>query len=158
MQIDASAVSSDHVLALPRVPRFRSGTFNLCWTDGVRVRNGEITVKVKARTGDVDRGGGPIWQVQDANNYYIARWNPLEDNLRIYYVKNGRRVQLASADVEADPAQWHTIAIEHEGDEIACSFDGRQLLTVKDTTIGREGGVGVWTKAAAAANQWSATG
>ncbi len=73
-------------------------------------------------------------------------------NLRVYYVKDGRRVQLASADVEANPAQWHTIAIEHEGDEIACSFDGRQLLRVKDTTIGREGGVGVWTKADAASS------
>lgn len=150
VQIDAAASSGNQVLVLPRTPRFRNGTFNLCWTDGVRFRNGEVAVKVKARTGEVDQGGGPIWRVQDANNYYIARWNPLEDNLRIYYVKDGRRVQLASADVEADPTQWHTIAIEHEGDEITCSFDGRQLLRAKDTTFGREGGVGVWTKADAA--------
>ena len=115
-------------------------------------RNGTITVKVKAGTGEVDRGGGPIWRVQDANNYYVARWNPLEDNLRIYYVKDGRRVQLASADVETSPTQWHAIAIEHDGDQMTCSFDGRQLLSVKDATIGREGGVGVWTKADAASS------
>ena len=152
VKIDSSAVSGDHVLALARTPRFRNGTFNLCWTDGVRFRNGKITVKVKAGTGKVDRGGGPMWRVQDADNYYIARWNPLEDNLRIYYVMDGRRVQLASADVQADSAQWHTITIEHDGNEIACSFDGRPLLRVEDATIGAEGGVGVWTKADAASS------
>ncbi len=150
VKIDASAVSGEHVLALGRPLRFQNGTFNLCWTDRVRFRNGELAVKVKARTGEVDQGGGPMWRVQDANNYYIARWNPLEDNLRIYYVKDGRRVQLASADVQVDSTQWHTITIEHAGDEIACSFDGRPTLKVKDATIGAEGGVGVWTKADAA--------
>ena len=54
--------------------------------------------------------------------------------------------------MKTDSTGWHAITIEHEGDEIACSFDGRQLLRVKDTTIGREGGVGVWTKADAASS------
>ena len=34
----------------------------------------------------MDQGGGPVWRYQDANNYYIARMNPLEDNYRVYKV------------------------------------------------------------------------
>lgn len=152
VQVDHAAVSGDRVLALPGTPRFRNGTFNLCWTDRVRFRDGEISVRVRAGTGHVDRGGGPIWRVQDANNYYVARWNPLESNFRVYSVKDGRRVQLASAEVRADPTGWHAIAIEHRGDTIECSFDGMRLLTASDASITREGGVGVWSKADAASS------
>ena len=147
VQIDASAISGNQVLALPRTPRFRSGTFNLCCTNGVRFRNGEITVKVKARTGEVDQGGGPIWRVQDANNYYICRANPLEDNFRLYYVKDGRRRQIASARVKIPSGVWHTITIEHEGNQIACYLNGEELLTATDDTFPDAGGVGFWTKA-----------
>ena len=31
-----------------------------------------------------DQGGGSIWRAQDRDNYYIARWNRLEDNFRVY--------------------------------------------------------------------------
>ena len=150
VKIDPTAASGRQVLALPQTPRFQNGTFNVCWTDDLRFADGEITVKVKAQTGNVDQGGGPMWRVQDANNYYVARWNPLENNFRLYYVKDARRVQLASADVEANAAEWHSISIQHVGEEIACSFNGKQLLKVTDATIGAEGGVGVWTKADAA--------
>jgi hypothetical protein len=98
----------------------------------------------------VDQGGGLIWRVKDHDNYYIARWNPLEDNFRVYYVKEGRRVQLDSANVKADFAKWHTIKIEQRGDAIACYLDGEKLLEVKDKTFAEAGGVGLWTKADAA--------
>jgi hypothetical protein len=88
----------------------------------------------------------------DADNYYVARGNPLEDHLRVYFVKDGRRVQLASTEAKADSAAWHTIMIDQRGDTIECSFDGTRLLTVNDTTITAEGGVGVWTKADAASS------
>ena len=100
--------------------------------------------------GVVDQGGGLIWRVKDHDNYYIARWNPLEDNFRVYYVKEGRRVQLDSANVKADPTKWHTIKIEQRGDAIACYLDEEKLLALKDKTFAEAGGVGLWTKADAA--------
>ena len=30
-----------------------------------------------------------IWRLQDANNYYIARANALENNVTIYHTING---------------------------------------------------------------------
>ena len=150
VQEDAKAVSGKKVLALPETPRFYGGTFNLCWTDKVLFKDGSIEVKVHAGTGNEDQGGGPIWRVKDANNYYIVRWNPLEDNFRLYYVKDGRRKQIATANVKADPQHWHTIRVEQRAQNITCYLDGKKLLTATDYTFTTAGGVGLWTKSDAA--------
>ena len=123
------------------------GTFNLCWTSSVQFKDGEIEVGFKAVRGVVDQGGGPLWRVQDKNNYYIARANPLENNFRAYYVKNGKRKQLDSARVEVPSKQWHTIKIVHKGDHIEGYLNGRKYLDCKDDTFQDAGGVGLWTKA-----------
>jgi hypothetical protein len=123
------------------------GTFNLCWTSSLQFKDGEIEVGFKAVRGVVDQGGGPLWRVQDKNNYYIARANPLENNFRAYYVKNGKRKQLDSARVEVPSKQWHTIKIVHKGDHIEGYLNGRKYLDCKDDTFQDAGGVGLWTKA-----------
>ncbi len=150
VRAQAGAPSQPNVLALTDVQEGWGGTFNLCWTDAVTFEDGVIEVKVKAGTGREDQGGGPIWRVQDKDNYYIARWNPLEDNFRLYSVAKSRRKTLASAQVKVDPSLWHTIRIEQSGDEIRAYFDHEALPPVHDTTFTTGGGVGVWSKADAA--------
>lgn len=149
VQKDPRATSEDQVLAA-KITDFNRGTFNICWTDRIRFEDGFLEVKVRADQGSVDQGGGPIWRVKDGNNYYIARWNPLEDNFRLYYVKDGRRVQLDSADVDAAADEWHTIRIKQEGDHITGYLDGQKLLEARDSTFREAGGAGLWTKADAA--------
>jgi hypothetical protein len=39
-----------------------------------------------------------VWGYQDANNYYLARLNPLEDNYRVYKVVAGQRIQLETRE------------------------------------------------------------
>lgn len=144
---DPSAPSAPSVLALTSSKHGSDSTFNLCWTDRVKFKDGSIELKFKAVAGEVDRGGGPIWRVKDKDNYYICRANPLESNFRVYYVKDGKRKQLASASLEIPSGTWHTIKVEHVGDHIVCSLDGKQLLDVHDSTFTEPGGVGFWTKA-----------
>ncbi len=146
---DARATSGKRVLAVRPTASERS-TYNLAWSDQVRFGDGVIEVKVRAGDGHIDQGGGPIWRVRDANNYYIARWNPLENNFRVYYVKDGRRVQLDTADVNVPADQWHTIRVEQQGNHITCYLDGTKLLEAEDSTLPESGGVGLWTKADAA--------
>jgi len=148
---DPSAPSPPNVLeALPRPDNF-GGTYNLCWTDSTPFLDGEIEVRLRANTGHEDQGGGPVWRVQDGNNYYIARYNPLEHNFRVYTVRDGARRMLDSASRIRIPAgQWFTIRIVQKGDHIQCFLDGKKLLDVHDTTFTRPGGVGLWTKADAA--------
>jgi len=125
-------------------------TYNLLIATETKLKDLDVEVKVKAMTGKEDQGGGPIWRATDADNYYIARWNPLENNFRVYFVKNGRRKQLASADIETDPKKWHEIEIKHVGNHIIAEFDDKKILELDDDTFGDAGMVGLWTKADAA--------
>jgi SHS2 domain-containing protein len=144
---DPTAPSGPNVLALTTTNHDSDGTFNICWTDKTRFKDGEIEVKFKAVSGKEDQGGGLIWRVKDKDNYMIARYNPLEENFRLYYVKDGSRKQIESAKATIKAGEWHTMKIEHEGDSIECYLDGKKYIDVRDDHIKDEGGIGVWTKA-----------
>lgn len=144
---DETAPSGGQVLAMTSPNHKSRGTYNLCWTKTAAFLDGEIEVTLKAGTGRVDRGGGVIWRAIDKDNYYIARWNPLEDNFRIYYVKDGRRRQLASAAARLEAGKWHTMRIVHKGNRIAGYLNGRKLLELTAENFTKPGGVGLWTKA-----------
>jgi hypothetical protein len=109
------------------------------------VRNIDITVRLRAISGDLDRGGGVVWRASDAKNYYIARFNPLESNFRVYKVEGGKRTMFASADVPGDD-KWHTLRVTMVDDKIACFLDGKKYLEVQDSTFKRPGKYGLWTK------------
>ena len=121
--------------------------FNLCYTKKIKFLNGAISVKFKADSGHEDQGGGIIYRVEDKNNYYIARYNPLEDNLCFYYVKNGYRRLLNSATVILDKEHWHTMKIVQHNDNYKVYLDSENILQGDDNTFTNAGGVGVWTKA-----------
>ncbi len=122
--------------------------FNLCVVDDTKYGDVEIEVAFKSVKGNIDRGGGPVWRYQDADNYYVARFNPLEDNYRFYKVVGGKRTQLATKEgVKVPSGEWHTIEIEHVGNRIECELDGKVILTATDDSIKKAGKVGLWTKA-----------
>ncbi len=149
--VTAGVPGAGRVLGVTPAPGVSGRTFNLCWTDGIRFRDGEITVRVRAVSGKEDQGGGPMWRVQDADNYYVARYNPLERNFRVYVVANGHRRMLDGASGLRIPAgRWFTIRIVQDGNHIQGFLDGTGLLDVRDGTFPEEGGVGLWTKADAA--------
>ncbi len=125
-------------------------TYNLLIAKNTNFKDVEVSVKVKAISGKEDQGGGLIWRAKNADNYYIARWNPLENNFRVYFVKDGKRKQLASAKVEVDASKWHEIEIKHVGNKIIAEFDDKKLIEVEDSTFTEAGMVGLWTKADAA--------
>ena len=143
------AHSGSRVLALTETRHGSASTFNLCWTRAVSFRDGTIKVWFRPVKGRIDQGGGIMWRVKDHDNYYVARFNPLEDNFRIYYVKNGVRRMIQSAGVSLRPG-WHSMTIVQEGDRFQCLLDGRRLLQGRDSHFKGPGGVGLWTKADAA--------
>ncbi len=147
---DKAAPTGKKVLALFDTNRHHGSTFNLCWTDSVSFLDGEIAVRFRADQGREDQGGSVIWRVQDRDNYYIARFNPLEDNFRLYSVRNGSRRTLASAEVALAPGQWHLLTITQHGNRYSGALDGKVLLTGTNDLFTAAGGVGLWTKADAA--------
>ena len=121
--------------------------FNMAILDAPTYKDLEYTVRFKAISGREDQGGGPVWRFQDADNYYIARANPLEDNFRVYKVVNGRRIQMDSARLKVTSGKWHSIRIRMKGDHMECYYDGRKYLEANDRTFRNSGKIGVWTKA-----------
>ena len=112
-----------------------------------RIRLG---VRLRADSGEEDQGGGLVWRARGPDDYYVARWNPLEDNLRLYTVVGGKREQLASTVVRVDPQAWHSLEVTMEGPRIEVFFDDSEALQFEDRTFEPGGRVGLWTKADAA--------
>jgi hypothetical protein len=122
--------------------------FNLCVQDDSSFLDGEIEVAFKAVKGEKDQGGGIVWRYQDANNYYLARMNPLEDNVRVYKVVDGKRIQLATKENLVCPTgTWHKLKIKQTGKQIEVYVDGKKYLEASDDTFQKAGKVGLWTKA-----------
>lgn len=147
VRADAGAVSAPNVCALTATNHASEDRFNLYWSAGAGIADGRIAVAVRADGGALDQGGGPMWRVQDPNNYYLCRLNPLESNFRVYVVKDGVRKQLGNAHVEAQSGKWYRLEATFAGDHVTCAIDGVQLLDVRDAAIAKGGGVGLWTKA-----------
>ena len=144
---DKTAPSDENVLAMTSPNHSFGGTFNICWSDNISFLDGEIKVKFKAITGEEDQGGGVIWRALDKDNYYIARFNPLEDNFRIYYVRDGARKTLASCKIALLAGTWHTLKIVQIGNQFKGYLNGKMQLEGTDNLFTSVGGVGLWTKA-----------
>jgi len=144
---DRSAPSGSHVLGMTSPNHRFGGTFNICWTHSISFMDGEITVRFKALKGRGDQGGGIMWRVRDRNNYYVARFNPLEDNFCVYSVIQGVRRILGSATIKLPAGKWHTMKIVQKGSHFEGYLNGKKLLQGNWSKVNASGGVGMWTKA-----------
>ena len=105
----------------------------------------EFQVSFLPIEGKADMGGGLIWRATDDRNYYLARANPLEQNIRIYRVVKGVRHMLKNFDYIISIQQWHTLRIHTKGCHVQVFFDGKQVFDLCDRTF-TTGRVGLWTK------------
>jgi len=129
--------------------------FNDIVFDNIIVANVELEVKLKGANGRMDRGGGFIWRFVDADNYYVVRANPLEDNVVLYKVKNGHRSDLAlvgkgktyGVDVDKLGSGWNTLKLIVYNDIFTVYLNNKEIFKVKDETFKNAGKVGLWTKA-----------
>ncbi len=122
-------------------------SYNLLVLDKIGFKDFTASVKIKAISGKEDQGGGLVWRYIDKNNYYIARYNPLENNLRFYSVVDGNRKQLESVDSDIKQGEWFTMSIEMTGNKITCSLNGIKLIETSDEAFKSAGQIGFWTKA-----------
>jgi hypothetical protein len=120
--------------------------FPLAIYDAASAANVEVAVRFKAVAGKVDQAAGIALRLRDADNYYVARANALEDNVRFYRVVKGRREQLEGANLKVTPNEWHSLGLRAEGDRFTVSYDGKALFTATDKTFTEAGKVALWTK------------
>ena len=119
---------------------------NLILATDTREADVDISGRLKAISVKDDQGGGLVWRARDKKNYYLARYNPLEDNYRVYKVENGKRTMFKNADIKATPG-WHTLRVTMKGAHISCYYDGEKRLEADDATFTEAGTIGLWSKA-----------
>jgi len=107
----------------------------------------DVAVRFKAVAGEVDRAAGIAVRLVDKDNYYVVRANALEDNVRLYKVVKGQRMQFAGANVKVPSGAWHELRLATRGNRFEVFFNGTSLYSATDTTLAGIGRVALWTKA-----------
>jgi hypothetical protein len=139
---DNSAPSKANVLK-----QSGQATFPVCFKNDTNIKDGFVEVKFKPIGGREDQAGGVVWRLRDANNYYIARANALENNVTIYHTINGKRTEKKRTNMKVSSGQWHTLRVDFNGNDFTVAFDGKKAVEWEDDTFKAAGKVGVWTKA-----------
>lgn len=121
--------------------------FPVAWGLGPSIRDVDVSVRCKPVSGQVDGACGLVFRLRDADNYYVTRANTLEDNVRLYFVKDGRRQQLASFSGRVTRGAWHAYRVVARGDHIQVYWDDAKVIDHHDGTFPDAGKSGVWTKA-----------
>ena len=124
-----------------------SATYPVCFKNDTSLKDGFVEVKFKPVSGREDQAGGVVWRLQDANNYYVARANALENNVTIYHTIKGQRTEKKRANATVASNQWHTLRVDFQGNHFTVIFDGKKALDWDDQTFRDAGKIGVWTKA-----------
>jgi hypothetical protein len=124
-----------------------SDRFPIAVAEHLTLRDLALSVRCKTISGKVDQACGLVFRYRDENNYLVTRANSLEDNVRLYYVKDGRRREIASWRGTVTRGEWHTLAVRAFGDRIEVSWDGKPVILKQDDTFKEVGRVGVWLKA-----------
>jgi hypothetical protein len=141
-----TVVDSDQGKALAQSAKNPNAVFNITLATDTNAKDVDLSVRLKAVAGETDQGGGLVWRAKDAKNYYLARYNPLEDNYRLYKVVEGKRTMIQNADITHSDG-WHTLRVTMSGDQMACYYDGKKYLEGKDDTFPESGKIGLWSKA-----------
>lgn len=129
--------------------------FNIVVNNELIAKNMELSVRLKGVTGKHDQGGGFVWRFIDKNNYYVVRANPLEDNVVLYKVEDGKRSDLPLLEkgktygisVDKLGNDWNTLKLTVDNDLFTVFMNGKELFQVKDNTFPNAGKLGFWTKA-----------
>jgi hypothetical protein len=146
VQAEKDAPSGENVLAqLDTDPT--DYRFPVAVANEPKLGNVGLSVRCKPVSGRVDQACGLVFRYQDENNYYLTRANALEDNVNLYYVKDGKRRQITGWRGKVTSGTWHQISVETRDDHFVVTFDGNKVIDAHDSTFSQPGKVGVWTKA-----------
>ena len=143
---DASAPAGPKVLAQTSADR-TDYRFPLAIFAEPSAADINVMVKFKAVEGEVDRAGGIAVRLTDKDNYYVVRANALENNVRLYKVVAGKRIQFAGANTKVASGTWHQLGLEVRGSRVEVFFNGKSLFSASDGTFAAAGRVALWTKA-----------
>jgi hypothetical protein len=123
-----------------------SDRFPLAIWNGLSLRDGEISVRMKPVSGRDVQAGGIVWRYRDENNYYLARANAIDNNVQVFKVENGRpRALVTGVRHEIPLNAWSILKVWVRGNRFQVYMDHRRILQGQDDTFTGSGKVGLWT-------------
>ncbi len=141
---DQTAPSQPYVLAeVSSDPN--GGRFPIATLDGVLLRNGDVSVRLKSIAGRPVQAGGVVFRYQDRNNYYVARMDAKMGNVGLFRVRNGVRSEILLAAHDIEPNTWRILKVSARGDRLQVYVNHRRILQATDSTFPGAGKVGLWT-------------
>jgi hypothetical protein len=143
---DPTAPAGPHVLAQVDADD-TDYRFPVAVADAPLLKDLRLEVRCRAVGGKTDAACGLVFRFGDPENYYVARANALEDNVNLYRVVKGQRLQITGWRGKVTRDVWHALAIEARGDHLQVFWEGKRVIDVHDGTFRDAGKVGVWTKA-----------
>jgi len=139
---DDGATSSPNVLR-----QTGTGIYPRVLVRDVVYADATISVRCRPESGSEDQACGLLFRAVDSDNYLVTRANVLENNIRLYTVKAGNRVEFASADATVTGNEWHTLAVTLTGDAITVKWDDAIVLDETESSFPDPGHIGIWVKA-----------
>src|SRR6266853_310869 len=134
---------------------YRGGApFGWAVLQAVSLTDGFVQARFKPISGREGQAGGVVWRWREADNYYVARANALENNVVAYKVVRCRRTHLTpvgaapgtyGVKVPVPTGAWHTLRVDFTGAQFEITYDGRHLFAVRDDTFRDAGLVGIWS-------------
>jgi hypothetical protein len=107
---------------------------------------GDLVLSVRLRLLEGARSAGVVWRYRDADNYYLARLDLREQDVRIYRVVAGQRTRLEEEDgLELQADSWNMLKVEHRGTRMRLLINGVPVADARDRTGQEAGAVGLWT-------------
>ena len=143
---DWSVVQAGGTKLLKQTGDYHTDDFPRVVMKDVTFTNVHVKVRCNMSDGSTDQACGLMWRFKDSDNYYIARANALEGNVRLYKVINGDRQQFDSKTTPVAGDEWHTLEAFMEGAHIKIVWNGETIMEKDDTQLAT-GKVGLWTKA-----------
>ena len=127
------------------VQRATDNEFNVIVAPGSPYDDVIVSVRFKPMSGREDASGGVVFRFGEGR-YYVIRANALEDNFRLYYYDQGRRMLTTAAVKQPAIGQWHALQISAKRDHLQGWLNDKLLIDHRDSrfTAGR---IGLWTKA-----------
>ena len=111
----------------------------------------DLVLSVRVRLLEGARSAGVVWHYRDADNYYLARLDLQEQDVRIYRVVAGQRTRLEEEDdLEREAGAGHVLKVEHRGTGMRLLINGVPVGDARDRTGQEAGAVGLWTSDSAA--------
>lgn len=146
VQSDRQAFGGSRALA--QIGQAAGGlNYAVAWIDGYEAADGEVTVKIKSKSGQEAPGAGIVWRYTDEKNYYSLYCSSKEDNCRVMRVIKGKTKIVDTKTTIFTPEVWHTLRVVFAGKSYMVFMDGELALGGKDKGLLTPGKAGLITQA-----------